>query len=850
MKKNRFFLPLILMVMAGIALVGCPDDGGGGTTGGGDKIDITFNANNAGYGDPDVAVPLGKFSDDNSEQKKVNIDKGGTVTPPASPSAAGYKFVRWNTNRYDSAQGTVLTAATTHDSATTYWAIYEAESLENDFDLLEEWEFTASDRRTETGTWIWDLTDAQLEAIKAVPNGLLVLHFDATADTASTDRNGWGIGQIGEVDGDYITLTSAQDATKIYEITVEISWVLDALGDGTTLSVMTQSSNKDELVGIDLYAPNDENRTPPDRPRPQEKPDSIPMLYHDLIGEISTTGGSAADPVSGKGNIEGDDIALIKQYADKGVLRFYLTSEQNRTGWNDCGTVGTTVKDTSIQLTGGNGEWLNDIKIADLLTKMGATETTLTFIFVNPYNQCAVLMCELWYPQEGVVIPEKIVELKVDPYNATRNQVMVEGLFAERIWKGDVYTLEVKFTADKDVTGLEAFLLDNSAAQPGYWGVLSASFTAFDPVTADAEVTATIVLTANDWASGGSAAANKLVFQSTRTADGDTTLLFWEWTLTQTTRGEEPAVTLPNLPPLPSNAMLLGEPGFTKINNATQKGWEIAQGTQANAEKLVLNLSAKPAGGMDLIWQPTAGGWNQEGVLEDSGAAKAGISTWNEALLTLTIDLTALGATADFNYNGFIAAATATNLIVGYYSDEVDDLGIRRAYLLNAGSGSSNILYTFGEFNAENSTDGNQPGWGINGHDGKTSTLEYTTLAGAEYLVIECFGGNEGGFGGLSVGLQGEGTSWGSPESELVNSWINFSYTGVYAYIVIKLDQLSSWGAFVGTTDTGSGYVYLKHYPFEELGFSSAYLTGPLTAPGDAVNLLVTGCYLTKVKPE
>jgi hypothetical protein len=122
-------------------------------------------------------------------------------------------------------------------------------------------------------------------------------------------------------------------------------------------------------------------------------------------------------------------------------------------------------------------------------------------------------------------------------------------------------------------------------------------------------------------------------------------------------------------------------------NQATQMGWG-SEGTDnkegqpvenfTTAKFLVLQLSAKPTGGLQMIWQGDSDGWNwnqNDGVLADDGTPNAAKGATLSDDNVLTIDLSkALNKYSDMFVNN-----TKTKILLGYYSPNVEALGITKA---------------------------------------------------------------------------------------------------------------------------------------------------------------------------
>jgi hypothetical protein len=121
-------------------------------------------------------------------------------------------------------------------------------------------------------------------------------------------------------------------------------------------------------------------------------------------------------------------------------------------------------------------------------------------------------------------------------------------------------------------------------------------------------------------------------------------------------------------------------------NQDTQLGWG-SNGTDGKqgldiekfttAKTLVLQLTGKPAGGLQVIWQGTADGWNwnqNDGVLSDTGVPNAAKGATLSASNVLTIDLTkALNKYAEYQ------TCEQVKILLGYYSPNIAALGITKA---------------------------------------------------------------------------------------------------------------------------------------------------------------------------
>jgi hypothetical protein len=136
-----------------------------------------------------------------------------------------------------------------------------------------------------------------------------------------------------------------------------------------------------------------------------------------------------------------------------------------------------------------------------------------------------------------------------------------------------------------------------------------------------------------------------------------------------------------------SPKVLLGD--FTVENSATQKGW-CTNGMDSKetslsiedllaAKYLVLELSAAPTGGMQIIWQgdgKSSSDWNQTNSVLGNNGEDSDMAT--VVGTTLTIEL----SKAFKDYDTVFQLCTQAKFFVGYYSTNVADLGITSAYLL------------------------------------------------------------------------------------------------------------------------------------------------------------------------
>ena len=133
---------------------------------------------------------------------------------------------------------------------------------------------------------------------------------------------------------------------------------------------------------------------------------------------------------------------------------------------------------------------------------------------------------------------------------------------------------------------------------------------------------------------------------------------------------------------------------FPIVNNDTQKGWctngvddietELMIGDLKAAKYLVLELDKTPKGGMQFIWLGDGNNWGwsagQEVILKDNGDPdeKKGTKFRDNEKKVLEIEL----SKAVKEYKKFVSvASTKVKIIIGYYSSNIADLGITKAYL-------------------------------------------------------------------------------------------------------------------------------------------------------------------------
>jgi hypothetical protein len=126
---------------------------------------------------------------------------------------------------------------------------------------------------------------------------------------------------------------------------------------------------------------------------------------------------------------------------------------------------------------------------------------------------------------------------------------------------------------------------------------------------------------------------------------------------------------------------------YTHINNPQQKGWgtngvddfatKFEPADFIEAKFLVLKLKSKPTGGLQVIWQGDGDGWTwqqQDNVLTSSGNPNAIRGATLSDDLVLTIDLSKA-----LKNQARMARCTKIKLYLGYYSKNLDDLGVIQA---------------------------------------------------------------------------------------------------------------------------------------------------------------------------
>ena len=278
--------------------------------------------------------------------------------------------------------------------------------------------------------------------------------------------------------------------------------------------------------------------------------------------------------------------------------------------------------------------------------------------------------------------------------------------------------------------------------------------------------------------------------------------------------------------PVDDNAVFDEPPGFTEmgmivpvklgemncVNSATQMGW-LTDGvdgiasphtaeTFAAAVSLTLEFAEPPTGGMQLIWLGDGDGWtwNQaEGIIPDGGMDGT----------TLTIDL----PSTLINYDAF-TISTNIKLLLGYYSDNIEDLGIVDAYL-NVYKPVELAIVKLGEMNNVNSD--TQMGWLTDGVDNKESPYTAGMFANAVSLILEFA---EPPTGGMQVIWQGDGDGWSWNQTDGVIP------DGGMDGTTLTIDLPSTLENYDAFTQSTQIKFFLGYYDdnIADLGIVSAYL--------------------------
>lgn len=364
--------------------------------------------------------------------KRLYTGSNGRLTLPDVPVYDGFKFREWNTSA-NGHGGQILSASTVHTEFTLYYAIWDQDS----FNVTETWDYSGTPPVHAPSFNTWTIDGEKITAIKAAePGSMLRLHFDATGGTGS-DRNGWGIGTIGNGGNDimdFLPLNAPSGSALIYFIDVENNWLLDILdlGDGTKLIVSTHLANGDMFQKAELLEPKEERGNVAPRPGKPALPKAELIVPPDPEGEhianIVIDYGMAGDIAQGKGYISGDQLELMKETVanlqpDERVLMRLWTrndpigqsyQDRDTSSWTDCGRIGGDYDQGALGIQGGPlntalaGEAPNNDRAhlysdAQVRHLLGLGRD----LFLNPYNGNIITLIELW------VVPYRYLEIMV-----------------------------------------------------------------------------------------------------------------------------------------------------------------------------------------------------------------------------------------------------------------------------------------------------------------------------------------------------------------------------------------------------------------------------------------------------
>ena len=885
MKLNKVLFPVVLLVMAGIAMMGCSNPAGSDPK----SRDISWTAAAIDNADGDTTIKIRfTFSDAVTGLKKtdITISEGtGKATKGDELKAAdNSKNKIWELD-IDVTQGggvsvNINKAGVKTDSQTVTVKIKAAVYVPSG-----EWDDVGQPTTSANGIQkIWTIKADVITAMKAAKTGSkLRLYF-----TAPENRHGYGIGSIG-ADGENgirfdLAIPDEETGTEFY-IDVWVAWLLHAIGNDGTLTVITwfgpngETPPKDQnypLVKIALIEP-DGAVVVPSIPGAPDKPKQKPMADYVFVREVSTTSGGEVNLSTGKGNIEGDDFTAIKEAPEGSMLRFYVRNMSDpyssRSGWNDVGTVGGTTAATRLNISGAgdtggkdNRDFIWDVPVANVLAKIGEA----AFIFVNPYNACIVTMCELWKPDEAAE-PGWNLEIPKDEWSSNY-QVLLDNshyklgsLFKRQIYEGDVYKLVITFKSDTDIPELGFGLIDNSAAA-SWWKELSAR-EKIENITAGEEVTKTLTITATAASSGFTdIAANKLII-----AAGEigrvVTLRVLEFTFSRTTDGEAPPPPTFEFPTF-SDATILedqetGQWGFEHRLEAFKAAKYIVIASVAGESG-----NAGGFGGMQFGIQGNGtDNWNLASNLLYTGDWTT-ITRAEDQIVYVVIDVTGFP-----NYTTLMSDATNIQFVINHGKDQLGDeykVYITDKTLTKPGdaveangsnstangkiyfsttvdleevAGYSPTLTADGFFYLGGFTDSLKT-WNTNGVDGASNSFTEAILASAKYLIVEVHTSSLNGAGGLGLAHQGGTNSgWTWQQTDLCG-WTTLqptldSYgTDHTFYIVVDLSTIPHWTETRG----GGGAKVILAYPDgwsdSHMDFKAGYLTSlNLTKPGVFVDL-------------
>jgi len=575
-----------------------------------------------------------------------------------------------------------------------------------------------------------------------------------------------------------------------------------------------------------------------------------PDLYD--ITVIPTTGGTAADPAIGKGNIQGDDFYDIKYSKEDSELWFTVQLNSGVTGsWGPFGWVGKgSVKDPDGKFdlavptaTADGATVIVKINVADLIDYLG---DDADFIFVNVWN-AKVLKCELVETKEGTrpTQPDRFTvsfDLDGGTYDGedTIDDVKVEDGRALKSKFPSLNPLKTDFTftgwadsagndydATTPITANVELIAQYTAGGPPEFTVSFAGLAGADP----SSITSIQVIDgqpagnafpanprkAGYWFTGWKDAQDN-VYTSTTPITAAVELIA-QWTL-----NTMPAVTSEG-----------SRPGYKKVDVAIYtdggsaaipengqgniEGDSLAALKSADADSILLLYLYVPTS-IEQTDQPNRNGWGLGYV--GNAEFKAPNPCTNGVTFHVSVSLASI-----------TDLATATYLFVRLDNQAL----LQRVELWEIDPDAGGLTWeltggTIGESKQEQIT------W-------TQDTFKEALLEGAKYLVLEVegTGDNANGFSGFQIIMQGAGLGWSDGQSD-PNGWTSFNRGNDASFIVIELEKLKGFTTFLGIMEAdGWGQLIIKYYGgnadcIEEggLGLQKAYLTTTelLPAPGDA----------------
>ena len=111
-------------------------------------------------------------------------------------------------------------------------------------------------------------------------------------------------------------------------------------------------------------------------------------------------------------------------------------------------------------------------------------------------------------------------------------------------------------------------------------------------------------------------------------------------------------------------------------------------------------------------------------------------------------------------------------------------------------------------------TSGDNPGWGTANFDHPVTGLTFDTFKASKYLIIEAKSTNDGGFGGVTIAVQGDADSYASTHQYKTGDWSNTpdgNTVDSYFYIIIDLSSLNDgtdWRAATGSSGTKAKFEF------------------------------------------